>query len=171
MYKRQKVNEGEQNVLALTQKVAEILKGKQIDGEDFRLAKKGKVFPLFLPFLFLVSGLSKVVNFPLIGTINWFVESKLKDNHWWASIRFVMCMFGYPIFILILLGILCLIWDWGVAITILFGLGTLSFWGQKCSDKLSFWKKRKEIENKVGSFSAFEIKIKSIANEIAALVC
>ncbi|NJM76140.1 MAG: hypothetical protein HC852_10545 [Acaryochloridaceae cyanobacterium RU_4_10] len=71
------------------------------------------------------------------------IKTKVKDHHFHASIRFAGCLFGFPLYYLLLLAILCLIGGWGFGVTAILAIGLISWLGILSYDKLRILEKRK----------------------------
>jgi 1-acyl-sn-glycerol-3-phosphate acyltransferase len=148
------------------QKINQLLKDKKIEADELRLAKNGKVFIGFVPFLFLFSMISKLINAPILLPIENFITKKVKDHHFHASLRFLMSMFLYPIYYLLVFLILVLIFNWIIASTSILAFAIISWIGILASDKLRFYHLRQKIKQSVTDFGNFTQNIDKEVSEI-----
>ena len=105
-----------------------------------------------------------------MSPIEWFVINKVKDHHFHASLRFVMCNYIFPIYYLLILLIVTLIFDWGVGIATVSGMAVLSYIGILVKDKLNYNKKRNKVKKQVADFTAFDLKITEQVTTIKELL-
>lgn len=160
----------EPQLLEKTKALYEFIRSKDVSGEDFYHAGLGKINPVFFPFVWLFSALAKGINAPFIIPLENFIKNKVKDIHFHASLRYVFFMLGYPIIIGVLLGLFTLAFNWGVAISVVLSLASISYLGLLATDKMRFWKLRRSIDKKVNGYLAFNDTVKTKVQEIRDLI-
>lgn len=132
---------------------------KQVETEDYRAARNGKIFVGFVPFVWFTKALALGINYPAWTLIESFIQRKVKDIHFISSLRLVLGFVIYPIYYLLLLGVISVVFSWGIGVTVLTGMLVFSFLGILAGDKWKAYLKRKVVSAQVGHFNTFEKQI------------
>lgn len=150
--------------------IVKILKEKNVKAEDLRMAKNGKLFFALKPIFWIVSLLSTLINGPIIYPVEWLVKNKIKDHHFHASIRFVICNYLFPGYYGLILLAVSLFFNWGIGVIIVLGMAMFSYVGIMVKDKLKYNSKRSLIKEQVSGFDSFNLNISNKIIEIKDLI-
>jgi uncharacterized membrane protein len=147
-----------------------LLEEKNVSATDLRYARNGRLSVFLKPIFHLLAFVTKLINAPIMSPLENFITTKVKDHHFHASLRFVICNFLFPVYYGLILAILVLIFGWGVASTSVLGLAMLSYLGILIKDKLKYNQKLNEITGKVIDFESFDAKIKIEIDKILSQI-
>lgn len=129
---------------------------KQVNTLDYRLARRGKLFVGLAPLVWFTHRLALWMNYPAWALIENFIQNKVKDIHFIASLRLVLSFVVYPIYYLLILGLVSVLFSWGIGVVVFTGILVFSFFGILAGDLWKAYQKRTQIKAKVGNFKAFE---------------
>ena len=150
--------------------LAKLLSDSNVKAEDLRMAKSGKLFFALKPVFWFIALFTKLINAPLMSPIEWFINNKVKDHHFHASLRFILCNYLFPVYYGLLLLIISLVFGWGVGISTISGMAVLSYIGVLVKDKLKYNSKRSLIKEQVSDFNVFNLKVSNKISEIRDLI-